>query len=421
MPKDDDTISYIEEFNRSHRRIKREEKDWYVMYLPRGLGMEDITEKEDRQLMAIFTKAEEEMQMEFDLMVRDRFVGYFESLSLGDILEYLPQKPIIINLETMKREDRNAIKDIYTEGIENGYIKKTLRKQIRKYLDDAGYLKKSEMEILVESEPEERKARKTAERKAIIKREPEQVNVEEFLPHKPVAVPFESLTEEDREAIITICSSGLEAGYVKKTIRKQVRKIIDAHGYLNDETSATKEEPAPAEQKKPKAKKTEKKAEKAAPKANVKADKKKPEPKKAQKVEKKAGKTAPKAEVKAEEKKPEPKKAQKVAKKAEKKAGKAAPKAEVKAKEKKPEPKKAQKAAKKAEKKAQKAAPKAEVKAKEKKPEPKKAKKVAKKADKKAQKAAPKAEVKAAPKKTAASSSKKPKKDEKKSGAAGKK
>ena len=60
----------------------------------------------------------------------------------------------------MKREDRNAIKEIYNEAIGLGYIKKTIRKQIRKYLDDAGYLVKGTIEVEKEAEPEQKKGRK---------------------------------------------------------------------------------------------------------------------------------------------------------------------------------------------------------------------------------------------------------------------
>ena len=233
MPKDENAVSYIEEFNRSHRRIKREEKDWYVMYLPRGLGMEDITEKEDRELMVIFTRAEEEMEREFDIMVRDRFIGYFESLAMVDIQEFLPQKPSSVLLENMKREDRNAIKDIYTEAIEAGYIKKTIRKQIRKYLDDHGYLTRVEIEEGLEPEPEVKKSRKRVEKRYLKKKEMELADIEGFLPQKPSQIRLGDLDDEDRDAIIKICRTGMESGYVKKTIRKQVRRILDEKNYFD--------------------------------------------------------------------------------------------------------------------------------------------------------------------------------------------
>jgi len=301
MPKDENAVSYIEEFNRSHRRIKREEKDWYVMYLPRGLGMEDITEKEDRELMSIFTKAEEEMEIEFDMMVKDRFLGYFESLALVDILEYLPQKPAPIILENMDRGDRNAIKDIYNECIEAGYIKKTIRKQIRKYLDEAGYLKRGEYEISAEPEPEEKIGGKKAEKKAQRKREMEQTDIAEFLPQKPASVEFEILSPEDQETIIEICRKGLEAGYVKKTIRKQVRKILDEKKYFERIRESADAKQAPV---------TKSKKEKADEPKGSKGEKEQAEPKgkekkgvKAEKEKKEEAKGKEKKGVKAEKEK----------------------------------------------------------------------------------------------------------------------
>lgn len=225
MSKDEKTTSYIEEFNRSHRRIKREEKDWYVPYLPRGLGMEDITEKEDRELMSIFTQVEGEMERKFDLLVRDRFKGYFESLSMTDILEYLPQKPNLIILEDLKTEDRNNIKEIYETGIESGYIKKTIRKQIRKYLLDNAYLKKGEH---IEYGDPEKSGKEPA---AKGKTHDEKISIPDsgidiYLPQKPIPLTIDMFDDIDRKAVLNIYREGIEAGYITKTIRKHIRKYL---------------------------------------------------------------------------------------------------------------------------------------------------------------------------------------------------
>jgi len=232
MPKDESPVSYIEEFNRSHRRIKREEKDWYVLYLPRGLGMEDITEKEDRELMANFTTAEEEMEIEFDMMVRERFLGYFESLTMVDLIEYLPQKPVPLMLENLKREDRNAIKEIYDEGVGSGYIKKTIRKQIRKHLQEKGYLKKGEMKVAKEAEEESKKDKRKMEKKVLRKKQVREVDIGAFLPQKPFVVSLADLQPDDEKYVIEIYQSGTEAGYVRKTIRKQIRRYLEDKGYF---------------------------------------------------------------------------------------------------------------------------------------------------------------------------------------------
>ncbi|MCK4615127.1 MAG: hypothetical protein KAU14_10020 [Thermoplasmata archaeon] len=226
MPKDERTTSYIEEFNRSHRRIKREEKDWYVPYLPRGLGMEDITEKEDKDLMGIFTEVEAEIEKRFDGMVKERFIGYLESLSLSDMIEYLPQKPAPVLLEELSSEDRNTLKEIYYTGIESGYIKKTIRKQIRRYLKGKGYLKgkKKVADKKIKKGPKK-------EEKRPAKKRVEESRIAMYLPKKPVPISLRDLKEKDREIVEELCRTGIEAGYVKKTIRKQVRRFLVEKGY----------------------------------------------------------------------------------------------------------------------------------------------------------------------------------------------
>lgn len=319
MPKDENAVSYIEEFNRSHRRIKREEKDWYVMYLPRGLGMEDITEKEDRELMAIFTNAEEEMEYEFDQMIKDRFQGYFESLSMVDVIEYLPQKPAPILLENLRREDRNAIKEIYDEGISSGYIQKTIRKQIRKYLEEHGIIKTGEASPRKEPEKEKKRSEKKKDKKPKV----DASEIHSYLPQKPQEVQFERLEEEERDHIMDLYQHGIEADYVKKTIRKQIRKYLDDIGYFNraEKDVGEKDEDSSdgkKTEKKPKKKPTKKADKKPTKKEEQKPKKKseqKPEKKSDQKVEQAEKKPAKKVVKKAKEPKPE-------AKKAEKKGGK---------------------------------------------------------------------------------------------------
>ena len=218
MQKDERPESYIEEFNRGHRRIKREEKDWYVPYLPRGLNMEDITEREDKELMLIFTKAEEEMEQEFEELVRERFIEFFEKKSLSGIMEYLPQKPHPITYEELSRKDREKIKEFYTTGIEEGYTKKTIRKQIRHYLDEKGYLR----------------PKKKVEEKKKVERKNFRAMLLPYLPQHPVPVPFESLTPEDRDAVIKLYTEGMENGYTKKTIRKHIRRYLEDRGYFRE-------------------------------------------------------------------------------------------------------------------------------------------------------------------------------------------
>jgi len=236
MSKDERPATLIEEFNRSHRRIKREEKDWYVPYLPRGLGMEDITEKEDRILMSIFTTVEEEVELQFDDIVRDRFNGYFDSLSLTDILEFLPQKPNLVLLEEMKTEDRNAIKELYYDAVESGYIKKTIRKQIRRYLDETGYLKKRMKEIDTSAATEKKKERKAPKSK--VSKKKLDIDLTVYLPQKPNHVDAEELKKDDLEMVEDICRSGIEAGFIKKTIRKQIRRLLQEKGYFDKKKKA---------------------------------------------------------------------------------------------------------------------------------------------------------------------------------------
>ena len=219
MQKDERPESYIEEFNRGHRRIKREEKDWYVPYLPRGLNMEDITEKEDKELMLIFTKAEEEMEQEFEELLKERFIEFFEKKSLSGIMDYLPQKPYPVTYDELSREDREKIKEFYTTGTEEGYTKKTIRKQIRHYLDEKGYMK----------------PKKKVKEKKKIERKNFRAMLLPYLPQHPIPVPFEKLSQEDRDAVIKLYTEGIENSYTTKTIRKHIRKYLDRKGYFKEE------------------------------------------------------------------------------------------------------------------------------------------------------------------------------------------
>ena len=224
MQKEEKPVSYIEEFNRGHRRIKREEKDWYVPYLPRGLTMEDITEKEDKELMLIFTRTEEEMEQEFEELVKERFMEYFEKKSLIGIMEYLPQKPEPISLDALNRKDMEEIKAIYKSGVEAGYTKKTIRKKIRKYLSTKGYIGKEKKPV----------TKMSKERKEI------KVKVLSYLPQHPIPVSFDILSPEDKDVVIKLYKDGIEHGYTKKTIRKHIRRYLKDKGYLSEKLEKEK-------------------------------------------------------------------------------------------------------------------------------------------------------------------------------------
>ena len=52
------------------------------------------------------------------------------------LLEFLPQKPVPVLLSSLKIKDREQIIAIYREGMDANLVKKTIRKRIRRYLNE---------------------------------------------------------------------------------------------------------------------------------------------------------------------------------------------------------------------------------------------------------------------------------------------
>ena len=52
------------------------------------------------------------------------------------LLEFLPQKPVPVLLSSLKNRDREQIITIYREGMDAKLVKRTIRKRIRRYLNE---------------------------------------------------------------------------------------------------------------------------------------------------------------------------------------------------------------------------------------------------------------------------------------------
>lgn len=60
--------------------------------------------------------------------------------TLSTLDSYLPQRPKIIAIDDLDESDRDEVEEIYWNGIEANHVKSTIRKHIREYLEEQGYL-----------------------------------------------------------------------------------------------------------------------------------------------------------------------------------------------------------------------------------------------------------------------------------------
>ena len=162
-----------------------------------------------------------------------------DSLSEEELKEVMSAPP---GEESKEEEEVDSVDDDVEDPNELVDIEKSTG--VKKD-DEAGKEKKtdktegatSDEEKAEAAKAEQEKAEKAAKEKTGDEEPSEEkkteIDIDGFLPKKPVPVSSKKLKKKDRNAIENICGDGVSEGLAVSTIRKQVRKYLSEKGYLN--------------------------------------------------------------------------------------------------------------------------------------------------------------------------------------------
>lgn len=135
MAKEDYTTPLADEYMRTHKELKSDNRKWYEKYLPGGVTAKDITPKHEPMLIEIFSKCEEEAEKYLEEVTKKSFDEHIKCMMDESLKKYLPLRPKII-WSNLSIDQKTYLTKIYKNCLSQGENEKTIKKQFRNYLDE---------------------------------------------------------------------------------------------------------------------------------------------------------------------------------------------------------------------------------------------------------------------------------------------